>query len=122
MPISAQHVGQLVEAEINRVSQLDLVTRLRELLVQIRCEQREWDYGEPRLTYPCWIVAEDAASNTAIAYCEHGFGPSYPWGLLFIRGTYMSMGMDSGWYTSLEDAIRDSMAWDGVNPPDYEMR
>jgi hypothetical protein len=32
------------------------------------------------------------------------------------------MGMDSGWYAYLEDAVRESMAWEGENPPGYEVR
>jgi hypothetical protein len=80
-----------------------------------------WDHGEPGDTYSCWSVLEHHASNTAIAYCEQGFGPTYPWGLLFIRD-HLSMGMDSQWFTSLEDAVRESMAWDGVNPPGYEVK
>jgi hypothetical protein len=121
MVTTSDDVGKAVEAEINRISQPELVTRIRELLVPIRCEQREWDYGDPGLTYPCWIVAEHAASNTAIAYCEQGFGPSSPWGLLAIRGEHMSIGMDCGWFISLEEAVRDPMAWDGVSPTDYEV-
>jgi hypothetical protein len=49
------------------------------------------------------------------------FGPRDPWGLLFIAGRHLSMGMDSGWFISLEDAVRASMAWDGKNPPGYEV-
>ena len=44
-----------------------------------------------------------------------------PWGLLFMSGEYMSMGMDSQWYVSLEDAFRESSAWEGENPPGYEV-
>jgi hypothetical protein len=76
-----------------------------------RCEQRSWDYGAPGTVYRCWIVLEHPASGTGIAYCEQGFGPSCPWGLLWISGEHLSMGMDSGWYDSLEDAVRESFAW-----------
>jgi hypothetical protein len=33
----------------------------------------------------------------------------------------MSLGMDSGWFAMLEGAVRESMAWDGDNPPGYEV-
>jgi hypothetical protein len=33
----------------------------------------------------------------------------------------MNMGMDSAWFASLEDAVRESQAWDGENPADYEV-
>jgi hypothetical protein len=34
----------------------------------------------------------------------------------------MSMGMDGSWFAFLEDAFRESAAWDGKNPPGYEVR
>ena len=110
-----------VEAEIARISQPELVPRIRELLVSIRPELRDWDYGAPGERYPCWIFAEHRESNTAFAYSEYGFGPNSPWGLLSIDGEHMSMGMDCGWFTSLEDQFRGSMAWEGRNPPGYEV-
>jgi hypothetical protein len=33
----------------------------------------------------------------------------------------MGIGMDCGWFPTLEAAMRDSMAWDGSNPPDYRV-
>ena len=77
-------------------------------MVPVRCEQRGWDYGRANEEYPCWIFAEHLESSTAFAYAEHGFGPSSPWGLLFIKGEHMSIGMDSGWFDSLEDLFRES--------------
>lgn len=71
---------------------------------------RGWDYGDPD-AYPCWLVLAHKASNTGIAYSEHGFGPAMPWGLLFLEGAEnMSMGMDSGWFKHFLDAYFDSMA------------
>jgi len=121
MPITSANVGKEIEAEIARISQPELIACIRCHLVPPRCEQREWDYGDLGVSYPCWIFAEHPPSNTAFAYCEHGFGPSDPWGLLSIRGEHMSIGMDSGWFARLEGVFRDSMAWDGVDPPDYEV-
>jgi len=111
----------IVKSELERISQAELVSTIRSLLVPPRCELRPWDYGTPGMAYPCWVVLEHIPSNTAIAYSEHGFGPSSPWGMLFIHGPHMSMGMDSQWYVSLEDAVRESRAWEGTNPPGYEV-
>jgi hypothetical protein len=33
-----------------------------------------------------------------------------------------SMGMDSQWFVSVEDALRNCPAWKGANPPDYEVQ
>jgi len=116
-----QLVQARLESELNVILDKAVLVVLKPMLVNPRCEMRDWDYGEEGQSYPCWIVAEHHPSNTCIAYCEHGFGPSYPWGLLFIAGEHLSMGMDSGWYASLEDALRESMAWDFKNPSDFEV-
>jgi len=109
--MTASEILSLVEAELTRISNPSTVALIRGLLVPPRCEQRPWDYGEPNQTFPCFIVAEHPASNTAFAYCEHGFGPRCPWGLLWRSGEWLNMGMDSSWFTSLEDCVRDSFAW-----------
>ncbi len=108
----------LIDAELAKIDDRDLVERIRELLVTPQPVSREWDYGAPSQTYVCWTVLEHPASNTGVAYCESGFGPSHPWGLVWLSGPYMSMGMDSGWYPNLEDAVRESMFFDGGDDSD----
>lgn len=115
-------VLNLVESEIATIAQPEFVETIRKFLVTPRQEDRGWDYGDLGQTYPCWIVMEDPEINTVIAYCEYGFGPEAPWGLLFLGGPHTSMSMDSNWFACLEDAVRDSWFWDGENPPDYEVR
>lgn len=115
------YVEELVACELNAVTQPDLIAWIKTLRVTPRKENRPWDYGKTGQTFPCWIVLEHVPSNTAVAYCSQGFGPSCPWGLLFIKD-YQNMGMDSSWFTSLEDAVRGSMAWKGSNPPGYEVQ
>jgi hypothetical protein len=39
-----------------------------------------------------------------------------------MTGPFLGMGMDSQWFSYFEDAFRGSMAWDGDNPPGYEVR
>jgi len=111
MALTALHISGLVEAELARITSPQVSALLRSLLVTPRCERRAWDYGEPGTEYPCWIVAEHSPSNTAFAYCEQGFGPSFPWGLLWISGEHLSIGMDGAWYESLEEVVRESRAW-----------
>lgn len=67
------------------------------------------------------MLLEHPPSNTCIVYSEYGFGPTNPWGLLFIGGECTSMGADYQWYSRLEDVFRESQAWDGANPDGYEM-
>jgi hypothetical protein len=66
-------------------------------------------------------VLEHPPSNTGIAYCAQGFGPSDPWGIVFLSGELTGIGMDSAWFSTLESAMRESMAWDGSNPEKYEV-
>lgn len=116
-----ESVRALVEQEVAAISD----SAIRNLFEQLRVEpyliRRNWDYGTDNEKYDSWTVWEHQPSNTGIAYCDVGFGPSYPWGLVFLSGPHMSIGMDSSWFASLEDAVRGSMAWDGPNPDGYEV-
>jgi hypothetical protein len=105
-------VSELVRAEVSLITDADLKARIERLLIHPRAEARGWDYGAPGQEFICWIVLEHHTSNTGIAYCEQGFGPKCPWGLLFLKGRYTSMGMDSAWFFHLQDAFLDSFAGD----------
>ena len=119
--LTADKVSLLVTEELTRIPDPALLAKVRELLVSPYPVERDWDYGGAGERFTCWTVLEHAASNTGIAYCAQGFGPSCPWGLVFLSGEHMGIGMDSGWYSRLEDAMRESMAWDGPNPDNYEV-
>ena len=115
--LDGETVERLVEQELRHIEDEKVLSALKRLLINPYCVDREWDYGPVGLAHPCWTVLEDKKSNTGIAYCEHGFGPEDPWGLIFLSGKHMNIGMDSNWYRTLEDAFRESMAWeepDGV--------
>ena len=66
--------------EIERIEQPDLVALAHSLRVPLRLEDWPWDYGRDGQTYPCWISFAHKPSNTVVAYCAEGFGPTYPWG------------------------------------------
>jgi len=97
-----------LERELAALKDPRVASHIRSLLIPPKCQMRAWDYGKPGEEFPCWLVLEHAASNTGIAYCEHGFGPTMPWGLLFLSGQHMSMGMDSGWYERFLEAYFES--------------
>jgi hypothetical protein len=114
-------VTEVVERELAAISDpavRDLVHRLR---VEPYPVERDWDYGAPSERYVCWTVLEHGSSNTGVAFCDAGFGPTHPWGLVFLSGAHMNIGMDSAWFATLEGAVRETMAWDGLNPPGYEI-
>ena len=117
----AAAIEALVEREIERIEQPDLVALAQSLRTSPRLEHRPWDYGEEGQTYPCWIAFVHQPSNTAVAYCSEGFGPTYPWGRLSLIEP-RSMGMDSQWFASVEDALRNCAVWVGKNPPGYEIQ
>jgi hypothetical protein len=116
-----EEIAAIVQSELASILDSTLAAAIRRLVVEPYPVEREWDYGAPSTTYTCWTVLEHHPSNTGIAYCAQGFGPRYPWGLVFLTGEQMGIGMDCGWFVRLEDAMRDSRAWEGPNPPDYEV-
>jgi hypothetical protein len=69
-----------------------------------------WDYGAPGGTFDGWLVLSDPGQRTGIAYCDQGFGPKSPWGLIGIGEASPSMGMDSGWFRRFMDAYLDSFS------------
>ena len=116
---TASDVTSLVNQELARFTDPEQLERVQDLLIVPRCEQRGWDYGAENQTYPCWIVAEHHQTQVAIGFCEFGFGPANPWGLLSIIGSggYESMGMDCGWFQHLDECLKESFAWDHICDP-----
>lgn len=117
-------VRSLVSEEMTKISDEKLKRALNDYLMAPRACLLDWDYGHihtefPEPRYPSFIVAEFPESGTGIAYSEYGFGPRYPWGLIWLK--QLRYGMDSGWFASLEAAFRESMAWDEPAPPGYEV-
>jgi hypothetical protein len=69
-----------------------------------------WAYGKPGEQFPGFLVLNHAASGTGIAYCQHGFGPQSPWGLIFTdRESPPSIGTE-GWYPRFLNAYFESKA------------
>ena len=111
MALDRARVEELVAAELQSIRDPAVLPRMKALLVAPHAVRRGWDYGMPGEAYDCWTVVEHSESNTGIAYCEDGFGPENPWGLVFLLGPYTSIGMDSAWFPRLEIAFKESMAW-----------
>ncbi len=108
MAIGLETLKALVEDELARVADARVATHIRSLLIEPTHMLRDWDYGVEGQQYVCWNVLEHHPSNTGIAYCESGFGPGAPWGLVGLGN--MSIGMDSNWYTTLLEAYFESFA------------
>lgn len=114
-------ITEMLLAATDDISDPEVVVELNKYLVVPKLVMRDWDYADG-VQYPCSIVAIDPNTQTAIAYCEFGFGPQSPWGILNEPSENNGMGMDCCWYSRLEDAFRQSRMWYGENPPDYEVQ
>jgi hypothetical protein len=104
---TAATVQELLDRELARFGDRALAAKVREFAVEPYSQNRRWNYGAPGTTYPCWIVVDPPHLNVGIAYCEAGFGPRAPWGLLWLSNGGSDMGDDSGWFASLEEAAKD---------------
>jgi hypothetical protein len=112
MSIDAHKLKAMVDGELARLSDNRVVAHIRALLVEPTITMRRWDYGREDERYPCWTVLRHAASNTGIAYCEQGFGPRAPWGLVVLKDEeeFAAIGMDSGWFTTFLQSLFESYA------------
>src|SRR5213593_4196413 len=96
MTVVAAVLKRLIAQELEAVADERVRTHVRSLLIEPVPILRGWDYGKPGEQYACWGVLNHDPSNTGIAYCEEGFGPKLPWGLVWLSGDdRMSIGMDS---------------------------
>lgn len=105
----------MIASELEHVLDARVGAHVHKLLVEPRIVFREWDYGRPGEQYPCWTVLDDIGhSDTSIAYCEFGFGPRRPWGLVSSaddgNGAAGSIGMDSSWLSTFLEAFFESPA------------
>ena len=108
MKLNAANLKTQIDLELDRLSDERVLKHIRQHLIPPTVVMRDWDYGDIGQKYPCWTVLEHPSTNTGIAYCEEGFGPDHPWGLVFLSGAHMSTGMDSGWFRSFLGAYFDS--------------
>ena len=86
MAIDSDTLKTLVRDELGRTADARVTTHIRSLLVEPTPVLRDWDYGVKGQQYVCWNVLEHGPSNTAIAYCETGFGLRRPGDLSPWRG------------------------------------
>lgn len=112
MTIDAQTLTAMIERELAMTSDARVTAHVRALLVEPTITMRRWDYGREGERYACWTVLRHPASNTGIAFCEQGFGPRSPWGLVFLEGdeARTSIGMDCSWYTTFLQTFFESRA------------
>jgi hypothetical protein len=110
--ISAAQIKSWIAEALRSVPDVRIADHIRAHQVEPTPELRDWDFGARGQQYPCWIVLKHPPSNTAIGFCDRGFGPWHPWGLLWTggEGNPMSMGQDFCWYRSFLLAYFESQA------------
>lgn len=119
MALDLPGVARLVADELATVANRRVARELAKCLIPPLACLLDWDYGHPHPEfpeprYPGFLVAKFPESATGIAYSEYGSGPAQPWVLVLLdRPGY---GMDSSWFTTLEGAFRESMAWNEPPP------
>jgi hypothetical protein len=110
--VNAQSISARVKSELLPFSDTLIKPVIEALLIAPRPILRSWDYGQPDQQFVCWQILEDPDVGTGIAFCEEGFGPNFPWGLVSLgeSDTRSSMGMDSAWFPTFLDAYFDSFS------------
>jgi len=112
MTISPSQLKALVESELTLIHDARVIDHICHHLIEPEMVVREWTQEDEGQTYPCWTVFKHLPSNSGIAYCEHGFGPVMPWGIVELSGTAadMAIGMDFNWHFTLAEGWHNSMA------------
>jgi hypothetical protein len=100
----------LIDADLRLAPDPSARDEMKALILEEPCLMScAWDYGAPGETYPCWKVAGSTATGrVGVVYCEHGFGPEFPWGLIWLNQPVPDMGQDSGWFRTLREALADA--------------
>ncbi len=102
MSNTTRDIASLVRDELARVGDPNRRSALEALLQSPARLSLAWDYGKEGERFDCWQVGCSPERGVLLVYCERGFGPAFPWGVVF--GEEGSMGMDSQWHSGLEDA------------------
>ncbi len=105
-------VTALVRDDMRALDDVRVVAHVASLLLgPPRPLRLEWPYGEVGETFDAFLVLDHPQSGTGIAYCQQGFGPANPWGLIWTgRASSLTTGMDDGWYPRFLDAYFESKA------------
>jgi hypothetical protein len=114
---NALEIKNLIAEELARIKEPARRSQLERFLTDPRERSMRWDYGKDGESFDCWQFGESSSDELILVYCDRGFGPTFPWGWLF--DDEESLGMDSQWHSSLEDAAIGGGLLDAS--PDYEV-
>lgn len=104
-------VVALVRDDMRALHDARVVEHVTSLLVAPpRPLRLAWPYGAAGEEFEGFLVLDHPRSGTGIVYCQQGFGPANPWGLVFTDRGPLSTGMSDGWYARFLDAYFESKA------------
>lgn len=103
---TTDEVRLLVEAEVRRIAETEVLQGIEPFLIPPRIEMRTWEWAKPVKKYPVWIVAESSRYDYGIAFSDYGFAPERSWGLVFL--SHSDFNADYCWYPNLEIAYKES--------------
>ena len=103
---TAEEVRVVVEREVQKITNASILQGIQTFLVTPRVEMRTWGWEKTPADYPVWIIAESSRYDYGIAFSDYGFAPEHAWGLVFL--SHRNFDADYCWYSSLEDAYKDS--------------
>lgn len=110
--MTSADVAELIRDDMKALHDARVVSHVASLLVSPpRRLQLGWVYGSAGEEYEGFLVLNHPRSSTAIVYCQYGFGPEAPWGMIFNdRGSPPSMDMSDGWFPRFMDTYFQSQA------------
>jgi len=101
--LTDREIRKLVNAELAKVIDPSRRAAIQAILVLPQILHLEWNYGNQGERFECWLVGLSIRGERLV-YCDAGFGPTYPWGVL--DADDQSLGRDDQWHLGLEhDAI-----------------
>lgn len=112
MDILPTTLSDRVAAELASITDDQVRHFIEGLLLPVpEAHLRDWNYGDDGQQFLCWTVLGHARSKTEICFCNEGFGPTMPWGLVNgVDEPDPSIGMDSGWFFTFLEAFFGSIA------------
>lgn len=117
---NAEDIKELVRAELDKITNVELRTELAQYIIEPVREMRNWDYSTSGEQFPVWIVARFPGHDVELAYSDFGHGTRGDrWGRVLLSDT--RFGMDDSWFLRLEDAFINSGRYSGPIPDDYEI-
>ena len=105
MPATPEDITTLVERDLATIPDARLAQFIRGRLLKPTAVARAWNYGEPGLTYVCWIVLQHEQADTGVAYYEFRRPRANPWRTVRVSCPELAAPADPGWRASLLEAF-----------------